>query len=247
MDDYEHVMMTGPWMLGDNYVVIREWVPNFIPEEDTITRLMAWVRIPKLSAEYFNKHFLLNKIGKKIGKVVRVDSTTENVERGQYTRLCVEVDLTKPLLSKFGLNGRVWKIQYEGLRMVCFKCGKQGHREDGLGIGLFGQDIANESNPVAIQAGAHTENTGFQGDNEDTYGSWMLVRRTNKKRPQRLPIQGDDRARSGTLGHETRTWLEAHRQPNMATKLRIIWQQFRKSILKISRMVLDFEPLPILT
>ncbi|KAJ8428424.1 hypothetical protein Cgig2_003126 [Carnegiea gigantea] len=42
MDDYEHVMMNGPWMPGDNYVVIKEWVPNFAPEEDTITRLMAW-------------------------------------------------------------------------------------------------------------------------------------------------------------------------------------------------------------
>ncbi|KAJ8421286.1 hypothetical protein Cgig2_029432 [Carnegiea gigantea] len=42
MDDYEYVMRNGPWMLEDNYVVIREWVPNFVPEEDTITRLMAW-------------------------------------------------------------------------------------------------------------------------------------------------------------------------------------------------------------
>jgi len=44
--------------------------------------------------------------------------------------MCVEVDLTKPLLSKFRLNGRVWGIQYEGLKMICFKCGRQGHKED---------------------------------------------------------------------------------------------------------------------
>ena len=107
LEDYEHVMMNGPWMIGDNYLVIREWVPNFVPEEDKVTKLTAWVRIPKVSVEYFNKHFLLHKIGQKIGRVLRVDSTIENVERGQYTRMCVEVDLTKPLLSKFRLNGRV--------------------------------------------------------------------------------------------------------------------------------------------
>jgi len=107
IEDYSHVMMNGPWMIGDNYLVIREWVPNFVPEEDHITKLTAWVRIPKLSMEYFNKHFLLHKIGQKIGRVLKVDSTTENVERGQYSRMCVEVDLTKPLLSKFRLNGRV--------------------------------------------------------------------------------------------------------------------------------------------
>ena len=109
-EDYEHVMTNGHWMLGDNYLVLREWVPNFVPKEDNIMHLMAWVRIPNLSVEYFNIHFLLHKIGKKIGKVVKVDSTTANVERGRYTRLCVEIDLSKPLLSKFRLNGRVWKI-----------------------------------------------------------------------------------------------------------------------------------------
>ncbi|KAJ8431280.1 hypothetical protein Cgig2_007613 [Carnegiea gigantea] len=34
MDDYDHVLLNGPWMLGDNYLVIREWVPNFVPEDD---------------------------------------------------------------------------------------------------------------------------------------------------------------------------------------------------------------------
>ena len=37
MEDYDHVMTNGPWMIGDNYLVIREWVPNFVPEEDNIT------------------------------------------------------------------------------------------------------------------------------------------------------------------------------------------------------------------
>lgn len=117
-------------MLGDNYLVIRDWVPNFVPEEDTMTKLTTWVRIPRLSVEYFHKKILMHKIGSKIGKVIRVDDTMANVERGQYTRMSVEVDLSKPLLSKFCLNGKIWRIQYEGLRMICFQCGKQGHKED---------------------------------------------------------------------------------------------------------------------
>jgi len=43
MKDYDRVMMNGPWMIGDNYLVIREWVPDFVPEEDNITKLTAWV------------------------------------------------------------------------------------------------------------------------------------------------------------------------------------------------------------
>jgi len=45
MEDYEHVLTQGPWMLGDNDLVIQEWVPNFIPDEDCITKLTTWVKI----------------------------------------------------------------------------------------------------------------------------------------------------------------------------------------------------------
>lgn len=107
LEDYAYVLTQGPRMLGDNYLVIRKWEPNFVPEEDNIIRLTAWVRIPRLSVEYFNKRFLLKKIKCKIGKVIRVDDTTAYVERGQYTRLSIKVNLTKPLLSKFRLNGRI--------------------------------------------------------------------------------------------------------------------------------------------
>ncbi|KAJ8423042.1 hypothetical protein Cgig2_001135 [Carnegiea gigantea] len=65
-EDYEHVLTQGPWMLGDNYVLIREWAPNFISKEDSITT--AWICIPRLGVEYFNKYFLMEKIGKKIVK-----------------------------------------------------------------------------------------------------------------------------------------------------------------------------------
>ena len=144
MEDYDHVMMNDPWMIEDNYLVIREWVPNFVPEEDNITKSIAWVQIPKISVEYFNKQFLLHKIGQKIGGVIKVDSTTANVERGQYTRMCVEVDVTKPLLSKFRLNGRVWGIQYEVLWMICFKCERQGHKEDAC---VLDKQVHQEDNP----------------------------------------------------------------------------------------------------
>jgi len=82
-------MTNGLWMIGDSYLAGTEWVPNFVPTEDTIIWLIAWVWIPKLNVEYFNKDFLLHKIGSKIGKVRRVDNTKANVEQGQFTKLSV--------------------------------------------------------------------------------------------------------------------------------------------------------------
>jgi len=59
-------------MLGDNYLVIRKWMSNFVPEEDTITKLTTMVRIPRLGMEHLNKNLLFHKIGTKIENVIRV-------------------------------------------------------------------------------------------------------------------------------------------------------------------------------
>lgn len=102
-EDYEFVLTQGTWMIGDSYLTIRKWTPNFVADEAPIKHLTAWVRIPHLSVEYFDKH-VLHKIGEKIGKVIKIDRNTESMDRGQYVRFCIEVDLSKPLLSKFKLN-----------------------------------------------------------------------------------------------------------------------------------------------
>ena len=181
-------MTQGPWMLGDNYLVIRDWVPNFIPEEHTITKLMVWVWIPRLSVEYFNKNFLLHKIGQKIGKVIRVDDTTANVERGQYTRMCIEVDLSKPLLSKFRLNGSVWIIQYEGLKMICFGCGKQGHKEDCCPLKPNDQCLRDShqepQGDVNSAQGSNQENHQEEGA---MYGSCMIVKKPVRRKTTKQP------------------------------------------------------------
>ena len=39
LEDYEHVRTQGPWMLEGNYLVIQEWVPNFIRMRIVLTRL----------------------------------------------------------------------------------------------------------------------------------------------------------------------------------------------------------------
>ena len=167
--------------------------------------------------EYFNKSFLLHKIGQKIGRVIKVDSTTENVERGQYTRMCVEVDLTKPLLSKFRLNGRVWGIQYEGLKMICFKCGKQGHKED-----ICGSDnSAPQEECQNVQSSRPTERP--PNIQEHTYGSWMLVKKTTRRSHGRSQGPGvRSRGRDQGEPNQDRTDSALNRNPQSLESLQLM-------------------------
>lgn len=51
--------------------------------------------------------------------------------RGKYARLCVEVDLSKPILAMFEIKERYYKVEYEGLHLLCLTWGRFGHYIEG--------------------------------------------------------------------------------------------------------------------
>ena len=70
------------------------------------------------------------RLGLKKGKPIRVDEATSSISRGHYARICVEVDLSKPLLSKFKLWRIIRRLKYKGIHLACFDYGLYGHRLD---------------------------------------------------------------------------------------------------------------------
>lgn len=46
------------------------------------------------------------------------------MERGKHARLWVQIDLTKPLLAMFSIKGRHYKVEYEGVHIICLNCGR---------------------------------------------------------------------------------------------------------------------------
>ena len=92
----------------------------------------------------------------------------------------MDVDLTKPLLSKFRLNGRIWLIQYEGLKMICFHCGKQGHKED---VCPLKGDLPSEEINAQMSNAAHPrKSVDSRPEVAELYGSWMLVKKPARRR-----------------------------------------------------------------
>lgn len=154
-------------MILDHYLVVQEWEPNFDTRSNETTKLLVWVRFPSLSIEYFEDEFLM-KIGRDIGRPIRIDNTTSLVSKGKFARMCIEVDITKPLVSKFLLNDKEWPIEYEGIHLVCFNCGKYGHRHE-----LCRKDV--------LEPRHETE----QQDNRKS--PRMLVSRVNKRNHSRQP------------------------------------------------------------
>ena len=60
---------------------------------------------PCLPIEYFD-HVFFMKLGSKIGRLVKIDDARAPLHE-DTARLCVKVDLSKPLVSKFLLRRKV--------------------------------------------------------------------------------------------------------------------------------------------
>ncbi|CAN1140306.1 hypothetical protein LINPERHAP1_LOCUS16236 [Linum perenne] len=85
--------------------------------------------MPKLPVHFFN-HTAVTRIGNHIGQTVRLDLATFEGARARYARVCVEVDLTKPLLGKYMIVDKVFYVNYECLENLCYTCGIYGHKLD---------------------------------------------------------------------------------------------------------------------
>ena len=112
-DDYNYAKFEGAWMIFNHYLIVQQWQPNFDPNYNSLRSLMVGVRLPCLPIEYFDYKFLM-RVGSKIGKPIRVANATSTLSIGHYERICVEVDVLKPLVSKFRLKRRIKKLEYGG-------------------------------------------------------------------------------------------------------------------------------------
>ncbi|CAN1218194.1 hypothetical protein LINPERPRIM_LOCUS1264 [Linum perenne] len=70
----------------------------------------------------------VERIGNHIGKTVRLDMATSEGARARYARVCVEVDLSRPLLGKYVIEDKVYLFEYESLDNICYSCGLYGHK-----------------------------------------------------------------------------------------------------------------------
>ncbi|XVF01096.1 hypothetical protein REPUB_Repub04eG0058600 [Reevesia pubescens] len=108
---------------------IRRRTPGFRSEDATITSVAAWIRFPGMPLEYYD-YEILNRMGNLLMQTLMIDRNTLTASRGRYARICAEINLTKPLVLRIFIGGRWQKVEYEGLGMVCFACGRFGHSKE---------------------------------------------------------------------------------------------------------------------
>lgn len=190
LQQYQKILYEGPWTIQQHTILVQRWTPTFDPYHNPLGRVALWVRIPNIPIQCYNRAFI-SRLGNRIGKTIKVDlltpsenpTATARVERGRYARICVELDLQRKLVSKVIAANMVYQVEYEGLGLICFGCGRYGHRKENCSWSPVNPTQVNPNQPPSPAAvttpSPARKPTPPPGE---AFGSWMIAGRNNKTR-----------------------------------------------------------------
>jgi hypothetical protein len=193
--DREKIVSEGPWMLFDHYLAVARWTPDFASPQAKVEKTLVWIRFPGLNLLYYDESVLLG-LASVVGTPIKVDNNTLKVERGRFARICVEIDLTLPVVGKVNVNGHWYKVQYEGLHIICGNCGCYGHHTRDCSKNSVQQTPTEQTTKKhgdrtkvnvgtqeqdAVQNKESANSKGKEsGIINDTHGEWLVVQRKKK-------------------------------------------------------------------
>ncbi|KAL4311813.1 hypothetical protein GQ457_01G032130 [Hibiscus cannabinus] len=132
-EDKDFVLGRCPWTFDGELLALKSFDRLLTPKEYDFHPLPIWVRIYDVSLGYMNNK-AGEAIGNNFGKHIVTDLRDDMGCAGQYLRLRIDIDCSKPLrrCTVLGRNfksgqPRVCMAKYERLPRFCFYCGIIGH------------------------------------------------------------------------------------------------------------------------
>ncbi|PKA46003.1 hypothetical protein AXF42_Ash019764 [Apostasia shenzhenica] len=256
--DRDAIIRSGPWTVAGQILGLDVWSLDFNPSSSVGASTPIWVRLPELPLYCWGKENLA-RISSDIGVPLWLDPVTANMEKIAFARVCVRVNLAQPLKLGVWINGPKGKffqrVEYEGITVICFKCGVVGHRDKNCPLlGPTSQaNVTTIPSPVPsndmmeINAGnatpsgiegnlLHTQPDPCENASKESVGPWMLV--TNCRKPIKLAGQQPKQAAGNHLTKsKPATSLNSarqqqqqqiathHQQKSSAQQYRVVGQQ----------------------
>lgn len=177
---------------------------------EIIRKVAVWIRTPRLPIELYIDKFLW-RVGAKLGKMLKLDQLTSFQSRGQFARICIEIDLAKKLVAKIEVLGHVLHLEYEGLHSICFHCGRFGHKIDQCNERTVPAEVRSDGDREPRPNGEAVQGSNLSGPVNRAYAASM------NGEGQTNPDDANSEEIKGSNGIEDQTtygpWM-IHKRPN---------------------------------
>ena len=127
--DKKRVWDLGPWTFDKSLVVLRD--PDLGGEgKDEFRHVEFWIQMHGVPVKY-RSATMGEMIGKRLGRVLKVDKDRENRIYDDFIRVRVAIDIGKPLSKGIHImlgSEKTWvAFKFEKLPDFCYSCGSLGH------------------------------------------------------------------------------------------------------------------------
>lgn len=124
------LLWDGPWMVAGRILQLTPSFESFQPAFEKLALAAVWIQIYHLPIELWEKE-ILEVIASQFGRILKVDEHILDHSRMRYARICVELDLSRPLQQgtwvKYGDFSVFVLVLYEKLLVFSYRYGTVGH------------------------------------------------------------------------------------------------------------------------
>ncbi|WOL14456.1 hypothetical protein Cni_G23236 [Canna indica] len=110
-----------------------------------------------------------------VGRPIKIDDYTLSRERGKFGRVCILMDVRKPVEQELWIETKMGKffqsVAYENLSNICFSCGKIGHNEE----------KCNNKKEEKVDLGNDSRESRAENADEKLLGPWIQVQKRNRR------------------------------------------------------------------
>lgn len=169
----------GPWVFGKDLIVVVDFDGKKRLEDLNFNHIPIWIRASGMPLGMMNRE-TGEAIGNEVGDFVDMDRDEDGSAVGQFLRIKVRLNISKPLMRGVSLmvdddENPLWcPLVYEFLPEFCYKCGIIGHtdRSCAVEVTVGGGPQFSKKLRFVPEKKKWEENAGAGGSAGWRSGSW---------------------------------------------------------------------------
>lgn len=130
MEDKETINQSLPYYCNNRSIIQWPWDMDFELNQELLCVIPKWVKFPRLPVGYWSAE-ALRKVASAIGKSIRINNYTTNMDRISYAWVLIKVDVSQLLPTSIHVKTELglWEkaTDYDWRPKLCNSCLIYGH------------------------------------------------------------------------------------------------------------------------